>query len=308
MTDALRRHSGLLIIALLMCGAFFHVALDFKAKWSLKDGYYSHGYLIPPISIYLLYRMREELSKLSPRPWNGGLAILIFGCLMRIVGAFSRINVLSGVSLIVVLLGLVLYLWGRKVTWKVLFPLLFLVAMVPAPTQFVNKVSFRMKMLAGSNSKRILNWFNYGIVQEGSKMMFERSDGEVDELVVGSVCSGLRSLIALIAFGALFAYVTEVTLWKRLALFAVSIPAAFIANLARILLITLIALHWNSAVAVRINYLEKLGLGSLTGEWGTMHDMTGIIVYIIAFVVLFSFEKLLAKIGPKPQRADEEAK
>ena len=61
-------------------------------------------------------------------------------------------------------------------------------------------------------------------------------------------------------------------------------------------------------MAVKINYLEKLGLGSLTGEWGTMHDITGILVYIVAFVVLFSFEKLLATIGPKPQPAGEEEK
>jgi exosortase len=306
MLHALRRNLGLVFIVLLLGAAFYHVAIDFKDKWDLRDSYYSHGYLILPISAFLVYRKRGELAGLGIRPSSGGMPVLVVGCLMRLVGAFSRINFLSGFALIVVVLGLVLYLWGRTVTWKLLFPVLFLVAMVPAPTQFVNKVSFRMKIAAAQATVKILNRFGAGIVRTGSNLDFINRTNEPDKLVVGDVCSGLRSLIALVAFGALFAYISSVSLWKKLVLFLAAMPAAFIANWVRILVITLIAITWGSPAAVQVNYLQKIGLGSIAGDWGTMHDITGILIYVVAFIVLFSLEKLLVRLGPQPKQPLEQ--
>ena len=305
MVVAVRHNLGLVVIAALLVAVFFHVAIDFKNKWDQPDSYYSHGYLIVPISAYLVYRKREELARLRAQPSPAGLGVLIAGCAMRLVGGFSRINVLAGSSLIVVLLGVVLYLWGRTLTWKVLFPLLFLVAMVPVPTQFVNKVSFRMKMVAARGAVKTVNTLYpaAGVPPpQGSRVDFWTRSGQHDKLVVGDVCSGLRSLIALLAFGALFAYVSSVKLWKKLLLFAASVPTALVANLLRILLILLIAIMWGSPAAVEVNYLAQVGLGRVAGTWGTAHDITGILIYVVAFIVLFSFERLLIRLGGRAQQ------
>ena len=305
MVDALRRRWGVVVIAILLCALFYHVAIDFKVKWDLPDSYYSHGYLILPIVAFLVYRKRNELARLAPEPCAWGLALLMAGCLMRLVGAYSRINFVSGFSLIPVLLGVVLYVWGRRVFAELLFALLFLVAMVPAPVTFINRVSFRMKMIAANGAVGLLDMFNAGLVLSGSTVEFWR-DGK-DSLVVGDVCSGLRSLIALLAFGALFAYISEVSMWKKLVLFLVTIPTALVANLVRIVFIILAAMKWGSDAVVDVNYLKKLGLGGIAGDWGTLHDISGILIYIVAFVLLFSVEKLLARIGAAKTAAGEGA-
>ena len=115
---------------------------------------------------------------------------------------------------------------------------------------------------------------------------------------VGAVCSGLRSLIALISFGMLFAYITPVSKTKKTILFLATIPASFLANLARVLTLALVTYQWNAQVATKdvlwdameSTPFEFLVIRSVPEP---VHDFTGIMIFVVAFAGLFSIERLL---------------
>jgi len=107
---------------------------------------------------------------------------------------------------------------------------------------------------------------------------------QMDKIVIGDVCSGLRSLIALIAFGALFAYITKLSLPSKIILFAAGIPISVLSNTWRVVTLNLVACHSGSLT---------------TNPDGWVHDMTGYGIFAVAFVLYFALERLLTGIEHK---------
>jgi len=93
---------------------------------------------------------------------------------------------------------------------------------------------------------------------------------------VANPCSGLRSLLAMTALTSAYAFATQRTLWKKLALFAASIPLAIAGNIVRIVVIGLIAESFGEKVAV-----------------GLIHEYSGYVVFIVAIALMVSFGSLL---------------
>ena len=263
-------------------------------KWFESDSYYSHGPLIPMVSAYLIWRMRDQLAKLEVKPCWWGLPLLVFGVAMRVFAAYEGVNFLSGFSLVIMLVGLALFLLGRAITRKLLFPLLFLVAMIPLSQLTITKISYELKTFAAEIASRVLPLTGVSVYRAGSEIEWVVANSTAvipgrDSLIIDDVCSGLRSMIALLAFGAVFAYISPCSLRKRLELFAASIPCSVLANMARIVVITLIAYIWGSRSATVNQYIPN----PFGKEGFTIHDATGILIFVVAFVGFFTYEKLL---------------
>jgi len=271
-------------IGFLLTAMFWQHSRGMYVRWFKESSYYSHGFMIPVVSLYFIWRLRESLLKLKAEPSGWGLAVLVVGVLMRIAGAYSKINVIAGFSLIVILLGLTLYLFGGKVAGRLLFPIAFLGWMIPLPEASITTISYELKTLASELSARVMPYLGIYISRVGSELRFLRPDDVVDKLIIDDVCSGLRSMIALLAFGSIFAYITSCGTRKRLELFAASIPCSIIANMARIVTITAVAFFYGSKYAT----MEHVVLG----RW-TVHDATGIMIFVVAFIGFFTYEKLL---------------
>jgi exosortase len=259
-------------------------------RWGRGSSYYSHGYLIPFVVWWLVHMNRERLARLEARgdfTFFGG-SVLAFGLVLLLLGAYIRACSLQAFSLIVVLCGLVFFLCGRKVSRVVLFPLLFLFTMVPLPMQTVSRLTFALKNLATEASVHVVSLLravglhDYIVIQDGSFVRWETADKALDEIVIGDVCSGLRSLIALIAFGALFAYIAKLSLARKLVLFAAAVPIAMLANMWRIVTLTFIGCRWGSEHA-----------------HGWVHDVTGYGIFAVAFILFFAFERFLRVFEPK---------
>jgi len=135
MTLTRSHYAYLAVIGALLAAMFWNHSQGMYVRWFKESSYYSHGFMIPFVSVYLVWRMRESLLKLRAEPSRWGLPVLVFGALMRIGGAYSKINVVAGFSLIVILLGLTLFLFGRKITGKLLFPIVFLQLRAQDPGQ-----------------------------------------------------------------------------------------------------------------------------------------------------------------------------
>ena len=95
-------------------------------RWFVRDSYYSHGILIPFISLYLIWNKRSDLRKIPKESSPWGFRIFLLGVICHLISAALRVYFSSGFSLIVMLLGLVLHFFGKRVLNHVFFPIIFL--------------------------------------------------------------------------------------------------------------------------------------------------------------------------------------
>jgi exosortase len=256
---------GLLIIV------YFPVFLWMIERWSATDSYYSHGFLIPFISIFIIWHKRKKLENLDVQPSNEGWLLFFGGIFLYLISALCRIYSTASISLLFVLAGLILLFLGKKYLRELQFPLLFLVFMLPLPLFITAHASFRLKLIAAQLAVAAINSLGVSAIREGSIIKTSHA-----YLIVEDPCSGIRSLISLIALGALMAYFSGKTHSKKIVLFLSSIPIAIIANALRIVVLTLIS--------------EMYGPRYITGFF---HSLMGIIVFIVSLFGLAVISRLL---------------
>jgi len=237
-------------------------------RYISADSYYSHGFLIPFITGGLLWFKRKRLIKIK-REYNfWGLALIILALFIHFLSILVEVFFVSGFSILLLVFGISLFLFGKKITQKIIFPLFFLIFMFPIPLAAINAISFPMKMFVTKSSVFVLKTFlNIPIKNEGFQIFFPNAS-----LIVENPCSGLRSLISLLALGSIFAYLLKANIKKRIILFLLSIPIALVSNLIRVILLSMGVYIYGS------NITE-----------GFFHDFTGYLVFVIAFVTFWLF-------------------
>ena len=259
-------------------------------------------------TVYLVYHLRN----LKPKPWKAGLIVLIPGLICCVIAGTHQIVSVGWFFVLIVVIGMVMYYLGKRAALIMAFPLLFLFSSAPLPKYKVQEITMPLKMFATKNTVRILNSGLVGIYCRAAGAIIE-FPGSIDEepktVTVGDVCSGLRSLIALISFGLLFAYITPISPVKKTILFLATIPASFVANLIRILTLALVTYKWDATAATKdglwtameSGWLSSLvpNLRKLSNE--PVHDTTGIMIFVVAFIGLFALERLLTYIEGKQQ-------
>ena len=152
------------------------------------------------------------------------------------------------------------------------FPLFLLVFMVPLPEVSIAQLNFRLKMWAADWGVSIATNLGVIVERQGNRVLLEGDKN----LVIANVCNGLRTLISLLAFGSLYAYVCRLRGVWRIALFAMSVPVAVVANSFRIVTLILVADIWDVETAT-----------------GWYHDTSGVLVFVLAFLLMFGLEKLV---------------
>lgn len=278
----LRTQPYLVAALLLFAYALWHPAYSMYTRWVGPDSYYSHGFLIPLISVWLVWRQRERLVTLPISCWWPGLFLAVLGVLSYLFGEYQGSAFPSYVAFLLLLTGGVGFLFGLAVLQATLFPILFLVFMLPLPGNTIAKLTYSLKYQATETAVWLIQAVGIVCRQSGSQILFVYH-GEVVPLLVGDVCSGLRSLIALVAMGALFAYLSRHTPVGKTLLFLLSMPIAFATNVLRIIALCLVA--------------------NATGAVPQMiHDVTGYLIYAVALALLFLVDWLIGVVvGTRPE-------
>jgi exosortase len=262
------------VLVALLAGLYHEILLKLGAQWN-NDPDYSHGFLVPVLVGYFVWERWDRLkaNRIAPSLW--GIALLAGGLLMLVVGSVGAELYLQRSSLIVVLAGLVLLIMGRDALQTLMFPIAFILFMVPLPAIVVNAVAFPLQLFAARTAEFCL--FNFGIpvLREGNVIVLAGTTLEVAE-----ACSGIRSLQALLALGTVYAYFSQRVMWKRWLLVLLSIPIAIAANAFRV-----------SGTGVLANYW-----GSQAAE-GFYHTFSGWLIFVVAFLLLLACGGLLSKIG-----------
>ncbi len=272
----------MILVGILFGLAYLPVWHWMVGRWMAPGSYYSHGFLIPLMSGYLVWKAKDHIQLSYENGKKSGLFIAVAGLLLMLLSAFWQIYFTGGASFLVVLLGGFVYLFGWSPLRYLWFPFVFLVFMIPIPLALVADFSLNLKLLAAHAAMIFIDGVGIVAVSEGSYIHLKTGT-----MIVGDICSGLRSLIALLAFGAFFSYISQLSPLRKSILFVCSVPIAWIANIIRIITLTLIANTWGIEAAS-----------------GFVHDASGIFIFIVAFILLFGVEKILRLTMKKETRTN----
>jgi len=222
------------VIAFLFCGLNFWQFEKLIAGWRI-DPNWSHGFLIPLFSLYLIYTRWDQLVAARRRVCLWGLPIILLSLLV-LVFAFFRLGTywFCQLSMIPLLLGIVLYLSGPsvlKITWV---PIVFLLLAIPIPDILYQKIAYPLQELAAHSTTVLLRLCNVTIDVSASSLSITSISGRVHPLQVVEACSGVRSLMAFVALSVAMAYIDDRPVWQRLVLIFSSLPITMLCNILRV--------------------------------------------------------------------------
>lgn len=270
-----------LVAAALVAGAivitYWSVIRGLVDAWSTDDNY-SHGFFIVPLAAYFAWERRHRLARMPVRPSAAGLVIVAGSLMMLIAGILGAELFLSRVSLIGVIAGAVLYLYGWPRLRVLAFPLAFLLLMVPLPALIFNQIAFPLQLLASHVGEYGVRAANIPILREGNVLILANATLEVAE-----ACSGIRSLISLITLGIVFGYFADSRAWVRTAIALSAIPVAILANGLRV-----------ASAGWAAHYMGQAGVE------GLFHEFSGWVVFVVAFLMMLALQRLLLRVVPPP--------
>ncbi|MFH1215517.1 MAG: exosortase/archaeosortase family protein [Pseudomonadota bacterium] len=272
----LSRKAQWLILSVLLLVLYRNVLL----KWGLdlwNDDNYSHGLLIPFISLYFFRIQFASLKQAKVSSNSPALLIVLVGLFLFILGSIGGEFFSKRISFIIVLYGLIGFLEGKEVAKILRFPVLILFFAVPLPYILYNAVAFPLKIIATKVAVGILHLSGMSVFREGNIVHLPHTTLEVVD-----ACSGIRSLMTLITLAFFLACVMHKKIFKRLLIMAMAIPIAVLAN----------------AVRVALNgILTKYNPAWGTGFW---HEFSGWMVFVFSFVALWAISFLFAKLPQVP--------
>src|SRR5262245_15925973 len=147
---------GLIASIALSAAAFGYLYRHIIAKlvydWTY-DGNYSHGFLIVPIAGYLVWERRHKLAATPLEPSLAGLVLLVGSLATLAAGILGAELFLSRVSMIGVVAGAVLFITGWRYLRLLVFPLAFLLLMIPIPAIIFNQIAFPLQLLASKGAE-----------------------------------------------------------------------------------------------------------------------------------------------------------
>lgn len=234
------------IVALLLILAMYRETAWAMASIWWRSETYAHGFIVPPIALWLIWRKSSTLVGLVPR--HNGLAMGLLGVagLAWLLGTLAAVNVVPQFALVLMLVATVPAVLGWQVARQIAFPLLFLFFAVPAG----DFVMPRLMEWTAQFTVFGLRLSGIPVYREGLLFVIPTGSWSVVE-----ACSGVRYLIASLTVGTLFAYLTYHSLLKRLLFVGVSIIVPIIANWFRAYLTVLLGHVSNNKLAVGVDHL-----------------------------------------------------
>ncbi len=240
-------------------------------EW-MGNEYYSHGILIPPVSLYLAYQRFRNDKALVWRPGmdsNAGLVLTGVGLALYLWSLNNRAFYLAAFAMIIMIGGLVWTFGGANVARRLLFPVAYLALMVPLP--WVDRYTLPLAMFTGVCAGAIVRFLGLDVTIVGNAVTLPNAD-----LVIGAQCSGVNSLIALTALMILAAYLVQGPLWGRLTLVVLAVPLAILGNILRVSSLLFVARAWG-AQAGFVFY----------------HDYSGIAFFVVVLLLMLPITRLL---------------
>ena len=253
-------------------------------QWSSDDNY-SHGFFVLPLAAYFAWERRGALAAAARKPSVLGLVVILGSLVVWAAGLLGAELFLTRISMIGVTAGTVLFVWGWLHLRILLFPILFLLLMVPLPAIIFNQIAFPLQLVASQAGEVVIATAGIPVLREGNVLQLPSQTLEVAE-----ACSGIRSLVSLLMLAIVLGYFTERRTGVRVLIAFAAIPIAILANAARVAG-TGLAAEWVSPAAAE----------------GFFHTFSGWLVFVVAFAGLLIVQHLLGRFRRPNRTAIAEA-
>ena len=270
----------LAVLGVLIGFLYYDILARLATDWWI-DPNFSHGFLVPVFSGFVVWQDRKQLAALPQKPSWFGLAVIAGALVVLIVGVLGAEFFLSRSSLVLLIGGLVICFLGWGHFRAILFPLAFLFFMIPIPVIVFNQIAFPLQFLAARLGSSLLDLFGVPVLREGNVIQLPTM-----ALEVAQACSGIRSLMSLGALAVIYGYFLETRNLHRVLLALAAIPIAIAANGLRVMGTGLLGYYWDPDKAE-----------------GFFHTFSGWVIFIISLALLFSFHAVLRWAETKRTRA-----
>jgi exosortase len=247
------------------------VLLALVRQWD-SDPDMSHGYFVPAVALYIVWRRRDELLATETKPNWWGLAVVAYGAFQLWIGTLAVELFLTRTAFVITLIGVVWLLCGTRILRALAFPLFLCFFMVPIPAVIYNSATFRLQLLASSLAERALDLLAVPVLREGNVLVLPNQS-----LSVVEACSGIRSLLSLTFLSLVYGYFFESRRWIRIALFLATVPIAIVANASRVTFAGLMT-------QVKPELAE-----------GAFHTASGWVIFMVALTILMLFHQALVR-------------
>ena len=239
-------------------------------QWSSDDNY-SHGFFVLPLAVYFAWQRRSALASAPLRPNVLGLVVVAVSLLVYLAGVLAAELFLTRVSLVGVVAGSILFVFGVSHVRALAFPIGLLLLMIPLPAIVFNQLTFPLQLLASRLGEGVVAAAGVPVLRDGNILHLPSRSLEVVE-----ACSGIRSLISLLMLAIVLGYVAERRIGARIAIALSAVPLAILANAARV-----------------------AGTG-LVGEWvspaaadGFFHTFSGWLMFVMAAAGLVGVQRVV---------------
>lgn len=276
-------HAPWLLVIALYTPIFFQL---YQSRWETID--YTHAYFVLPVSLWLAWRKRADLKTHCTLARSSFwdilfLGLIVTGLLMFIFGWRLDFLVLPSLSLIPVILGLTGYLYGANFAKVLIFPIAYLLFLVPPPLGVLDALTMPMRYGISSAAEVILRMLDYPIQRTGLLMTMAGK-----EIFMGAPCSGFRSLITMFALSSAYLHIAKGGAAKKGILLASVIPLTMVGNLIRVMTLCLIT-HYAGEKAAQ----------------GFLHELSGSVIFLLSIGCFMLIENAVdrAQIERAPEYA-----
>jgi exosortase D (VPLPA-CTERM-specific) len=270
-----------LVLVVAVGVAFFGGLAEMAKEWSREE--YSHGYLIPLIAGFMVWRSRARLAAIDWRPSWAGVGVVALAMLLLILGELSTLYTIIQYAFLLTLAGLVLAFGGWRVLRELTAPLIYLFFMIPLPNFFYNTLSQKLQLLSSEIGVWFMRLFGVSVFLEGNVI-----DLGVYQLQVVEACSGLRYLFPLMSFGFLCAYLFRAPMWQRAVVFLSAIPLTVLMNSFRV-----------GVIGILVN-----SYGIEQAE-GFLHYFEGWVIFMTCVLVMFGEMWFLTRLTQRSKSFQE---
>jgi len=281
-TELIRKNTiRLAVPALMLCILYAPIFPRMVGDW-MADANYSHGFLVPLIAAWFAWKAFPEIKKMEAGPSAAGFVLIALGLCLLTFGVTVHELFTSRSSFIVILAGVIQALFGSKVLQKLALPLAFLVFMIPLPYTIYDALALPLRSLVSYAATEGLQLRGLPVLREGNVILLPNITLEVVE-----ACSGMRSLVSLMALGTAYAFLFLKGIWRKAALIAATVPIAVLTNVARVFITGVLARHFGASAAE-----------------GFFHDFAGLSVFAVAFTLTAATGWLLSRIPLRRKGVD----
>lgn len=264
------RALALTLLALLVCYA--KTLYGLVGQW-IVDEDMGHGFVVPFVALWIVWRERERWQSIPARPSYWGVPLLAAAAALQCLGALGGGLFISSIAMMMSLLGIILCFAGFAYLRVWAFPLLLLVFMLPKLAIVYNQVTLPLQLLASRMAAFALTATGIAVIRAGNILQVGNYQVEVAE-----ACSGIRYLLPLGFLAVVFAYMSDPKVWMRVALLAAMVPLAVVANAARVAVISL------------------LGMKDPALASGFLHGFSGWLIFVVCLGVVVLLQRLFNRI------------